>query len=128
MPPPPIIELCNVIEAIIAATMPGEIQLRDELYAVAARLAPRTWPQGESMEPQKPTIGRIVHYTNLGDRDGKYPPTVQAAIVTGVNDDGTVALHVFYKTGQFDLPSAKFSDAQPGSEQARGCWGWPPRA
>ena len=22
----------------------------------------------------KPTIGRIVHYTNLGDADGKYPP------------------------------------------------------
>ncbi len=29
-----------------------------------------------------PTVGRIVHYTNLGDADGKYPPEQQAAIVT----------------------------------------------
>lgn len=30
----------------------------------------------------KPTVGRIVHYTNLGDADGKYPPEQQAAIIT----------------------------------------------
>lgn len=75
----------------------------------------------------KPTIGRIVHYTNLGDRDGKYPPTVQAAIITGVNEDGTVSLHVFYKTGQFDLASCQQTEAVAGSEDARGRWSWPPR-
>lgn len=75
----------------------------------------------------KPTIGRIVHYTNLGDRDGKYPPSVQAAIVTAVNDDGTLALHVFYKTGQFDLPACLGTDATAGSEAARGMWSWPER-
>lgn len=32
----------------------------------------------------RPSIGRIVHYTNLGDKDGKYPPEIQAAMVTGV--------------------------------------------
>ena len=32
----------------------------------------------------KPTVGRIVHYTNLGDADGKYPPEQQAAIITKV--------------------------------------------
>lgn len=74
-----------------------------------------------------PTIGRIVHYTNLGDRDGKYPPTVQAAIITGVNEDGTVALHVFYKTGQFDLQACKYTEAAAGSEAARGFWTWPAR-
>ena len=73
------------------------------------------------------TIGRVVHYTNLGDKDGKYPPTVQAAIVTGTNDDGTVALHVFYKTGQFDLASCIQTDAAAGSEGARGKWCWPAR-
>ena len=26
----------------------------------------------------KPTVGRIVHYTNLGDKDGKYPPQIVA--------------------------------------------------
>lgn len=68
----------------------------------------------------KPTVGRIVHYTNLGDRDGKYPPSVQAAIVTGLNDDGTVSLHVL-------LPSAEFTEEPAGSEGARGRWSWPPR-
>jgi len=58
-----------------------------------------------SNQQQQPSIGRVVHYTNLGDRDGKYPPTVQAALITGLNDDGTVTLHVFYKTGQFDIPT-----------------------
>lgn len=76
---------------------------------------------------QAPSIGRVVHYTNLGDRDGKYPPTIQAAIITGVNDDGTVALHVFYKTGQFDLASCSFTEALAGSEDARGKWSWPER-
>lgn len=75
-----------------------------------------------------PTIGRIVHYTNLGDRDGKYPPSVQAALITGVNEDGTVALHVFYKTGQFDLPAVENTPADAGSEDARGKWAWPARA
>lgn len=76
----------------------------------------------------KPTVGRIVHYTNLGDRDGKYPPEVQAALITGVNVDGTVSLHVFYKTGQFDMPSvAQSESAAAGSEHARGRWNWPSR-
>lgn len=75
----------------------------------------------------KPTIGRIVHYTNLGDRDGKYPPTVQAALVTGVNDDGTVSLHVYYRTGQFDLASVHQTHEPAGSDDARGKWCWPAR-
>jgi hypothetical protein len=73
----------------------------------------------------KPTIGRIVHYTNLGDRDGRYPPEVQAALITGVNSDGTASLHIFYKTGQFDMPSVPFTQEPAGSEGARGRWTWP---
>ena len=72
-----------------------------------------------------PSIGRIVHYTNLGDRDGKYPPTVQAAIITGLNDDGTVSLHVFYKTGAFDLARCEQTYAYAGTDEARGMWSWP---
>jgi len=89
----------------------------------------------------KPTIGRIVHYTNLGDRDGKYPPEIQAALITGVNADGTVSLKVFYRTGVFDMPSVEramvpgMPDAPAphggaiaaGSEDARGKWQWPAR-
>jgi hypothetical protein len=75
----------------------------------------------------KPTVGRIVHYTNLGDRDGKYPPEVQAALITRVYSDTQVALHVFYPTGQFDMPEVLFTDAPAGSEGARGRWAWPAR-
>jgi len=75
----------------------------------------------------KPTVGRIVHYTNLGDRDGKYPPEIQAALITGVNSDGTVALHVFYKTGQFDMPAVAFTHEDAGTDAARGLWTWPAR-
>lgn len=70
-----------------------------------------------------PTVGRIVHYTNLGDKDGKYPPEQQAAVVTGVNADGTVALKVFYKTGLFDIQSVPYSETYE-----RGHWSWPPRS
>lgn len=81
----------------------------------------------------KPSVGRIVHYTNLGDRDGKYPPEIQAALITGVNADGSVALHVFYKTGQFDMPAVECAQKPgmphvvAGSEAARGKWCWPER-
>lgn len=74
------------------------------------------------MGEQKATVGRIVHYTNLGDADGKYPPETQAALITGLNADGTVALHIFYKTGQFDMPAVPHA-----VEPARGHWNWPPR-
>ncbi len=72
-----------------------------------------------------PSIGRIVHYTNLGDRDGKYPPQIQAALITGVNADGSVALRVFYRTGDFWLEKVERTDAAAGSEDARGKWAWP---
>jgi hypothetical protein len=81
-------------------------------------------PVPEQLVPpvQKPSIGRIVHYTNLGDKDGKYPPEQQAALVTGLNQDGTVALKVFYKTGTFDMPSVEYAD-----RYERGKWSWPER-
>jgi len=83
-----------------------------------------------------PTLGRIVHYTNLGDADGKYPPEQQAAIITGVKarmeppaacggqceeHRFVVDLHVFYRTGQFDMQDVPFSP-----EFSRGHWTWPP--
>jgi len=84
----------------------------------------------------KPTVGRIVHYTNLGDADGKYPPEQQAAIITKVTapeqgdspflrdeQNYRVSIHVFYETGSFFLKDVIFSQ-----EYERGCWTWPPRA
>ena len=85
----------------------------------------------------KPTVGRIVHYTNLGDKDGRYPPEQQAAIITGVyppahpdregpqpGDLGEmhVDLHIFYRTGQFDMKAVPYSESYE-----RGHWSWPPR-
>lgn len=99
---------------------------------------------------QYPSIGRIVHYTNLGDKDGKFPPEVQAATITGVyrggKDDEPKAvkipngaivpangigdkatemyadLEVHYRTGEFRMVACPFSE-----EPARGHWNWPPR-
>jgi hypothetical protein len=85
-----------------------------------------------------PTVGRIVHYTSLGDKDGKYPPQVVAAIITKVEwkpdspaideCDHTVSLKAFYPAGFFDMPDVPFSYAKAGSELARGRWTWPERA
>ena len=93
-------------------------ELRQEIY---------TKEKEKNMAEQKPSVGRIVHYTSLGDRDGKYPPEVQAALITGVNSDGTVSLLVFYRTGQFYMPSVSSTAAKAGSEVARGLWSWPER-
>lgn len=82
---------------------------------------------------EQPTVGRIVHYTNLGDKDGRFPPEQQAAIITGVYakpDEMTagvpgemhVDLHIFYRTGQFDMKAVPFS-----STYERGHWSWPIR-
>ena len=78
-----------------------------------------------------PTLGRIVHYTNLGDKDDRYPPEAHPAIITGVhetNEPGTsgplVDLHIFYRTGQFDMEKVPFSP----EPMERGHWNWPARA
>lgn len=70
----------------------------------------------------KPTVGRIVHYTNLGDADGRYPPEQQAAIITRVVSGFEVALHIFYPTGQFDMQNVPYSETYD-----RGHWTWPPK-
>jgi hypothetical protein len=72
-----------------------------------------------------PEVGDVVLYTNLGDKDGKFPPTIQAALVTGTYSDPDVVgsmiadLHIFYRTGQFDMVAVKFSETP-----ARGRWHW----
>lgn len=80
----------------------------------------------------KPTVGRIVHYTNLGDADGKYPPEQQAAIITkSVEPVGMeaaeyeedlfeVSLHIFYQTGDFYMQKVPYS-----KDYKRGHWSWP---
>lgn len=79
------------------------------------------------MTEQKPTVGRTIHYTNLGDKEGKYPPEIQAAVITGLNADGTVALKVLYRTGIFDMQSVAYTPEPAGTDAARGKWTWPAR-
>lgn len=89
----------------------------------------------------RPTVGRLIHYTNLGDRDGKYPPEVQAALITKVTRVSekvelanstfeaayNVSLHIFYEDGGFNMKCVPFTAAKAGSEEARGKWSWPER-
>lgn len=66
----------------------------------------------------KPTIGRIVHFHQEG---GPYP-----AIVTAVNESGTVELATFGKNSlyfQHDVPEWTGQGPVP----ANGTWSWPPR-
>lgn len=87
-----------------------------------------------------PTVGRIVHYTNLGDKEGTYPPQVQAAVITGVYRstpngvflalDGVgeealmaVDLYVLTTIGQHHQKQVPYS----ALIQERGTWTWPPQ-
>lgn len=86
----------------------------------------------------KPTVGRTVMYTNL-----KFPPEAQAAVITTartvpdvvavddmVGDESFywVTLAVFYRTGLFFMVEpVPYSPEPPGTDAARGKWGWPPR-
>lgn len=95
---------------------------------------------------RKASIGDIVHYTNLGDKDGRFPPETQAAIITGVYTelDGMAAqiegtyhtankvgenpnsmrvdLRIFYRDGEFNMKKVPFSEAP-----VRGHWNFRPQ-
>lgn len=74
------------------------------------------------IKPPIITVGRIVHYMDPDDTDGRYAPEAQAALVTGVNADGTPSLVVFYRTGMFNMPTVPYAETP-----TRGHWSWPPR-
>ena len=76
----------------------------------------------------KTSVGRIVHYVSYGtpprnDGSQAYASENRAAIVTRVNEDGTVGLAVLNPTGLFFHESvmADFEENQPGT------WHWPER-
>lgn len=68
----------------------------------------------------KPTLGRIVIYTNFGN--DQHEPEQQAAIVTRVREEDKVCLHIFYPQGDFHKDEVPYSE-----EYARGHWSWPKR-
>ena len=97
---------------------------------------------------QKASVGRIVHYTSLGDKDGKYPPQCVPMLITAIYrrlpQAGNVLDHyerihegvasaedapgdivvdgkAFYPTGPFDMQKVPFSVIP----MTRGHWNWP---
>ena len=87
-----------------------------------------------------PSVGRIVHYSSLGDRDGKYPSELHPALITkvsqhtnfkqvGVAEENqyNVSLRIFYETGDFWMQHVSFTTERAGTEAARGKWAWPER-
>ena len=86
----------------------------------------------EPVVAPRPTLGRIVLYRS-GAAEGRFadtsnPPEDHPAIVTGINPDGSIALHVFYRTGGFDMPVVYEAEEARGESDWRGKWRWPPRA
>jgi len=75
-----------------------------------------------TVAPQKPSVGRMVHYHSYGTPGGEYKPEARAATITQVNEDGTVGLFIMNPTGLFFPTSVKYSD-----EPKPGHWSWPPR-
>jgi hypothetical protein len=67
------------------------------------------------LNEQKPTIGRIVHFSEEG---GPY-----AAIIAAVNDDGSLELATLGRNSLYFQHGIKFD-----AEGAKGTWRWPPRA
>jgi hypothetical protein len=68
----------------------------------------------------KPTIGRIVHYTPVGERHGVF----YAAIITFVGPDtGTVDLAVFRQHAVV----YEYAVQEASEPQTVGFWNWPPR-
>lgn len=67
----------------------------------------------------KATVGRIVHFkTALGE--------CRAAIVEGTNTDGSVDLHVFWRVGEFYLPSGDHAEHAIEGD-CPFSWHWPER-
>lgn len=102
----------------------------------------RTFGTPDAYRGVVPTVGRTVHYTSLGDRDGKFPSEAHAAIITkvipkptvgnselkNVEDGYSVSLRIFYETGDFWMKDVPFTRGPAGHEDARAKWAWPARS
>jgi hypothetical protein len=72
---------------------------------------------------QTPSIGCIVHYQHLpAEADG---PSVVAALITGVDGDGTVSLTAFPAHGGVYPLHSVYQDED---DREPGTWHWPERA
>lgn len=78
------------------------------------------------MSEQKPSIGRIVHYsgpgTNAVDGSGYVAPRIYPATIVTVHGEKCVDLFVMTHIGHMNLTSVMLAD-----EPTAGRWNWPPR-
>lgn len=90
--------------------------------------APQTAPDGEDTpQPPKASAGRIVHFVLSGEAEslGQHRP----AIITQVNFDGTVSIHVW----THDADGGRYAHghyfahfiAQDETDKRPGTWHWP---
>lgn len=70
---------------------------------------------------QKPTVGRIVHYTARGSADGVFGSVCRAAVIAEVLSDTEVSIVVLNPAGIF------FDDAPYDPSNTPGSWHWPER-
>ena len=108
----------------IGATRPDDESAGTNLANMAAESAIRGEVARMAHGTRKLSVGRIVHYTNLGDADGKFPPETQPALVVRVNADGTTGLWVFYPGGFFYMDAVQEAVVAAPLPQ-RGRWNWP---
>jgi hypothetical protein len=107
-----------------------ELDQAGKAHWIAAAEAVVEAAKGERPAPaaapvQKPSIGRIVHYTVLWHTCGV---DVCAALIVAVNQDGTVNLLVFDDVGDtVKRDHVEFTDAPAGSKDAVSKWTWPAR-
>lgn len=82
------------------------------------------------MSGKTPSVGRVVHYTVENSVLGvMYVP----AIITHINDDGSVQMTAFLQTpgGEprgadvIGLPRVERTEAPAGTKEAVGHWSWP---
>jgi hypothetical protein len=69
-----------------------------------------------------PSVGRIVRYQHLPEEAAG--PSVVAALITGVNGDGTLSLTAFPPGGGVHALRSVWQDED---EHEPGTWHWPPR-
>lgn len=74
---------------------------------------------------QRPSVGRVVHYTAPGSGDGVYPQACRAAMVTEVQDTLALNLMILNPTGtHFRLGV----NEDPGHDEHMSyTWHWPER-
>jgi hypothetical protein len=75
----------------------------------------------------EPTIGRIVHYEpHPGDPGYNVSPETRAAIIAGINEDGTVNLAVFDRYGRYSAITSVRLVQDNEITPATGCAHWMP--